>query len=83
MSQHDIKIQWFWHSNDNLKVSEYNFPNIDFLKHGASAAMRRMDASLPEMWISVAVIHSIEDIHATDLYAALNLANTCDLLDHV
>lgn len=45
--------------------------------------MRRMDASLPEMWISVAVIHSIEDIHATDLYAALNLANTCDLLDHV
>ena len=23
MSQHDIKIQWFWHSNDN-------FPNIDF-----------------------------------------------------
>lgn len=45
--------------------------------------MRRMDASLPEMWISVAVIHSIEDIHATDLYASLNLANTCDLLDHV
>lgn len=30
MSQHDIKIRWFWHTNDNLKVSKYNFPNIDF-----------------------------------------------------